>query len=1431
MNINTARRDHFAENAVKRLRRKLLPVLIASCFGPALANPLGPQVVQGQAGFSQNSNVLSVTNTPGAIINWQSFSIGAGEVTRFIQQNASSSVLNRVVGQDPSAILGTLQSNGRVFLINPNGILFGAGAQIDVNGLVASTLNITNDDFLNGKMRFDAVGTAGKLRNEGAITTPDGGQVYLIAPDVENSGVITSPKGDVLLAAGHSVQLVDSANPDLHVVVSAPDSEALNLGRIITQGGTASIYGDLIRQRGIVSADSAVIGENGKIVFKASSDTLLERGSSTTATGAGSGGDIHLLGKRVGLTGDARVDASGQLGGGTVLVGGDVHGKNEAVMNAEYTYAGKDTQISADAVQSGDGGKVVLWADKATRARGTVTARGGAESGNGGFVETSGKEYLEYRGTTDLQAANGRTGTLLLDPSNIVIKGGTGDGYGMGDTTGFGDNVPGSIFAGDSGPSYVYQSEIEAQSVTADIVLDASEGITTDGTFSGGAVTLASGRNLALRTRNSTISADGSTGIDLTTSTHGADLEFRTQGTGTISIQGGYGASPSGVSVTVGKLRTDAGSISLSSSGMLNVNGMITTDSGNVHLSSNYGANLAPGGQIWANGGNIDLSVNGAGGMISTASGSHINAGDSGIMLAADSIDLQGTVHTAAGMVHLRPASTTTAIELGGNVMDTTDTLALSNDELNRISSPVLKIGSGSSAGNMAVMQTLDLMPSGTTEKLILDAGMGNLSIGQQIHVPGTLSLFSNATISQFAGAAISATSLKAVGNSVLLDLADNPVGVVAGSASGGDFRYRTLNKLTLSMVDGTNGIIGSTSGQVALQSLHAEGINQMAGSAIIAPGGLALKSAGPVFLEPAYNSVATLAAELNAATTPFTLRNANDLDIGTVGGIAGITTNNGNVRLITGAGATLTVSQPIQAGTAEVDLIADNLALNNTITADMAAIRPSTNTRDMTIGGACFSTPCLSVTDLYQVNATTVGLGDEDHAGSIHVAGITNTGGTAATDRNASTVRIGLMTTGGITQSGGINVDQLGIDAVGNVNLSLANSVTDLAAETDGGNFSFRNSGSLTVKTIDGADYGDDYLLDGISTFDGDVVLNVDTGDINVAATIDAGTGNATLNAGGNINVAAPVLTGPTGSLALTTGGDILLSSLLDAGTNGSILLASGGSIGGTGSVAGQMLEATASNGIQLTTAVDGLNAENTGASSDITITNTQPLTLYNVRQTGTGSTGNITISNVGALEVATAHAVSAGRGEISLTAHSPLTVNGSVTTSAATPGEGNISLWAHNSDAATTDILTINGAVTTNAGDIVLKAGADIIGADKAVSASGQVTSTSFLNPVFPLPGTSPTTVQQADKQASDTIQTTIAAVDTTADSTTSPTSSTSSTAPTGEKLASSTSETEGQAPEEEGDDTQEDQNDAAGTDDDGAKENEPAQKLYCN
>src|SRR5687767_7515420 len=372
------------------LRPKLIYVAVASCFaGPALANPTGHTVVHGNVTVKEVGNLLKIHNSPNAIINWRSFSIGANEITRFIQQSQASSVLNRVTGSagaiDPSVILGALQSNGRVFLINPSGILFGAGAQVDVAGMVATSLNLSNADFLANRLRFTDVAGAGSVVNQGNITTGQGGNVYLVGPAVTNSGIITSPQGEVILAAGNSVELVDPGTPNLRVEVTAPENQAVNLGQIVANAGRIGIHAGLINHSGTLRADSAVATEDGRIVLKATKIANLEGGSITSASGAKGGsvrveadvlvntGTIQADGVEAG--GRVRVDARNVLSSGRI----SAEAAQGAAGNVNVQASGvilqtSNAHLSADGADAG--GRVTVQAGERVFGSGTLTATG-----------------------------------------------------------------------------------------------------------------------------------------------------------------------------------------------------------------------------------------------------------------------------------------------------------------------------------------------------------------------------------------------------------------------------------------------------------------------------------------------------------------------------------------------------------------------------------------------------------------------------------------------------------------------------------------------------------------------------------------------------------------------------------------------------------------------------------------------------------------------------------------------------------------------------------------------------------------------------------------------------------------------------------------------------------------------------------------------
>ena len=350
--------------------------IIIGAPGAALASnlPTGAQIVSGQVDINKlNADAMQILQgSQAAIVNWQSFDIGHGALVDVVQPNIDAAMLSRVVGNNLSEIYGTLNANGHLYLINPNGILFGEGAQVNVYSLIASTLDITDSDFLSGNIHFTGDSDA-SVMNLGTINSEN--FAALVAGNVDNQGDISVPGGDAALLAADAVIEVGEASGgkitlDLSGLLpgTASNSGAVDVASFTTQGGSATILGD-----------------------------------------------------RVSLSGS--VDASGATGGGEVLIGGDFQGKNVNLSNAQNTVV--SGSISADALENGDGGRVIVWADDSTDFSGDISVVGGSTSGNGGFVETSGKNILKFSGTVDATAVNGETGDLLLDPIDITISAGT----------------------------------------------------------------------------------------------------------------------------------------------------------------------------------------------------------------------------------------------------------------------------------------------------------------------------------------------------------------------------------------------------------------------------------------------------------------------------------------------------------------------------------------------------------------------------------------------------------------------------------------------------------------------------------------------------------------------------------------------------------------------------------------------------------------------------------------------------------------------------------------------------------------------------------------------------------------------------------------------------------------------------------------------
>ena len=307
MNSNQKSNGQAVKIMDNQFKKSKVAVCIASlCITTAVgANPVGEEVVHGSAAFERLGNELNITNSDGAIINWQDFSIAQDEAVNFLQNSVNSSVLNRVIGGIPSEILGSLNSNGRVFLINPNGLVIGEGAKIDTAGFVGSTLDISNEDFIDGNLSFR--GDGGKIENRGYIAAGPNGEVVLIAPTVENHGIIKAEDGKILLAAGREITLHSLNLGGISYRVSAPEDSVLNIGELVATNGSVKVFADQIFQTGTISANRAYRDANGDIVLEADSNLHVSGDITVSGTGV-DGGTIHLLGDEIDVVG-ANIDA------------------------------------------------------------------------------------------------------------------------------------------------------------------------------------------------------------------------------------------------------------------------------------------------------------------------------------------------------------------------------------------------------------------------------------------------------------------------------------------------------------------------------------------------------------------------------------------------------------------------------------------------------------------------------------------------------------------------------------------------------------------------------------------------------------------------------------------------------------------------------------------------------------------------------------------------------------------------------------------------------------------------------------------------------------------------------------------------------------------------------------------------------------------
>ena len=449
--------------------KALTIALMLSCGPHVYALPVGGVVAAGAASIGVGAGSSTVTQTSqNTVINWQSFNIAAGEAVRFVQPNSSSVALNRVLGADPSSILGSLSANGKVFLVNPNGVLFGRGASVNVGGLVASTLNIADSDFMAGNYKFSG-SSNGAVLNQGAINA-DGGYVALLGSNVGNDGVIAARLGTVALAAGNAITLDLAGDGLLNVTVDRGAIDALvqNGGLIQADGGqvlmTAQSAGSLLQSAvnntGVVRAQTLVTGENGRIMLmgdmqsgtvnvggtldasapnggnggfietsaahvKVAEDTIIRTQSAQAKAGtwlidpvdftiASVGGDITPGALATALAGNVTIASANGTVGGTL---GNVNVNNDVTWSAATTLtlnAVNDVNFNAAVTASNGGSLVAIAGHDVVVAAGIVT---GITTTGGNITWTAGRDIQV---NSNLPGQTGITATFAAGNSGNI---------------------------------------------------------------------------------------------------------------------------------------------------------------------------------------------------------------------------------------------------------------------------------------------------------------------------------------------------------------------------------------------------------------------------------------------------------------------------------------------------------------------------------------------------------------------------------------------------------------------------------------------------------------------------------------------------------------------------------------------------------------------------------------------------------------------------------------------------------------------------------------------------------------------------------------------------------------------------------------------------------------------------------------------------
>ncbi len=1163
----------------------IIPFLALSAAA-APAQPTGASVVAGQAQISSSGATTLVNqSTAKAIINWQDFSVGAGAAVQFNQPSASAITLNRVTGSNISTIDGAIRANGQVWLLNPNGLLFGNGATINVGGLLATTSDIADQDFINGRYNFS--GGQGGIVNNGSIKAASGGSVVLSAPNVTNNGLIVATAGHVVLG-GTDTFTVDFNGDHLlsyAVSTSSQTGQVTNTGKISAAGGqilltaraAAGVQDAVINNTGMIEATS-VRSVNGEIILDAGDGTATNAGTlDASGKAAGeTGGTVKMLGQQVAVADGARIDVSGDAGGGTALIGGNLHGAGPEP-NAQNTTVGKAT-INASAITSGNGGTVAVYSTGHTEFVGTITAQGGIVSGNGGQVETSGHTlHVADEARVVTLAPHGTPGDWLLDPDNITIDAGEAG------STNQTFSTTGSVLVGANAIRNALGSGNVTLQANVDITVNSAINATTNNTLeldaghsiilnasitnlgsTGGSILLYAGNPNATGGSQSGAVISAASGVTLTANSFGLAVGTAGGAIGTsalpILLSGSAPSSAIGL-----QINTNGGNAFVQSSSLANICSCVITPTGGTFLSTIAGVNLGTGNFTLTSspGLTINAPLN-AGGLIT------LTTTTGGI-----------TQNTAAATdVHITTATGLTVNSAGNVVLNDSGNTSVP-DVGNQISGVVNFVTSGNFTLYNTVTTTTGALPgaAGPTSSSVTGVniqvfdtvggtGHNNLVLNDTVSTTGNMLLSASGNIVNYEGhgglVAPNFSFFSGFGTIGALDgVASTPFALGLSTPSGGTVAFQAqapngdvnlasfatgqVGVSSTAMLDVgstlsplVNGLGPGLLGNNVSLSFANGSINQLPGATgVISATNLTATtgSTGSLFLASSNNvignanlfvgSIVTLydtgnltLSAVRGATGPTSIP-TGALTVQTTGTLALKNVTDGSITVLHAGGA---ISSIAGTGTAvqasSLSLISDNGSIGTTtaplnIVANLLAARTSNG------GNIDLSAVPLSGTAL---TLTTITSGTNGNIGSTN-----NNGLNALNGGNILVTGNGAMSFGGNTIAAG--------------NLQLAGFTTINVSGVGVGSLSASATGAINISTLGAVQINNLTGGVGIQT-PGVVTLNT-LGNITsasgIAGSIAAGGLTASVNAGGSFGIfLGDGMNAVTGSVTLNAPGPI---------------------------------------------------------------------------------------------------------------------------------------------------------------------------------------------------------------------------------------------------------------------------------------------------